>query len=130
MGTLNRQQRRRQEREQIRQWKEQGRYNQVLSLQRNGITEKDLDKAYKDGYDEGYMYSAEGFMKKMYAAIAKELIDAGNPTDDIITFLHGVDHRFAVMFDADEEIDDVFRAIGIHFNIDHTAINRIEEVSQ
>lgn len=130
MGTLNRQQRRRQERETIRKWKEQGRYGQVLSLQRNGITQKDLDKAYKNGYDEGYMYSAEGFMKKMYAAIAKELIDAGNPTDDVISFLHGVDHRFAVMFDADEEIDDVFRAIGIHFNIDRTAINRIEEVSQ
>ena len=50
MGAMNRQQRRRQEREQIRAWKEQGHYGQVLSLQRNGITEKDLDKAYKDGY--------------------------------------------------------------------------------
>ena len=127
MGAVNRQQRRRQERDQIRAWKEQGVYNQVLALQRNGITQKDLDKAYNDGYREGYMYSAEGFMKKMYAAMAKELLEAGNGTDDVISFLHGVDHRFAVMFDADEEIEDVYRQIGVRFNVDRNEINRIEE---
>jgi hypothetical protein len=121
--------RRQQEREQIRAWKEAGNYEQVLSLQRNGITQNDLDKAYKNGYDDGYMYAAEGFMKKMYAAIAKELIQAGNSKDDVISFLKGVDHRFAVMFDADEEIEDVYNLIGIHFNIDRTAIDRVQEVA-
>ena len=58
MGAVNRQQRRKQERDQIRAWKDQGRYGQVLSLQRNGITQKDLDSAYNDGYKEGYLFSA------------------------------------------------------------------------
>ena len=128
MGAMNRQQRRRQEREQIRAWKEQGHYGQVLSLQRNGITEKDLDKAYKDGYTEGYMYSSENFFKCMYAAIAKELIDAGNPNDDVINFVKGVDHRFAVMYDADEEINDVYESVGVRFNVDRNDIERIEVV--
>ena len=126
MGAVNRQQRRKQEREQIREWKDQGRYGQVLSLQRNGITQKDLDAAYNDGYKEGYLFSAEAFMKRMYAAIAMELIEAGNPKDDVISFMHGVDHRFSVIFDADEEIDKVYDNIGVRFVIDRNAIERIE----
>lgn len=125
----NRAMRRKQERDQIRAWKNAGQLEQVLSLQRNGITENDLNKAYKDGYNEGYMYAAEGFMRKMYAAMAKELIDAGNSRDDVISFVRGVDHRFAVMFDADEEIEDVYNLIGVHFNIDRTAIDRVQEIA-
>ena len=124
----NRTQRRKQERELIRNWKEKGRYNQVLSLQRNGITQKDLDKAYNDGYQEGYMYASECFLKKIYAACAKELIDAGNTNDSVVSFIRGVDHRFTVMFDADDEIDDVYKLIGVRFNIDRHAIERVEEV--
>lgn len=126
MGAVNRQQRRKQERDQIRAWKDQGRYGQVLSLQRNGITQKDLDVAYNDGYKEGYLFSAEAFMKRMYAAIAMELIEAGNPKDDVVSFMHGVDHRFSVIFDADEEIDKVYDNIGVRFVIDRNAIERIE----
>ena len=111
MGAVNRQQRRKQERDQIRSWKDQGRYGQVLSLQRNGITEKDLDQSYNDGYKEGYLFASECFMKRMYAAIAQELIEAGNPKDDVITFLHGVDHRFSVIFDADDEIDRIYERL-------------------
>ena len=117
------------EREQMRQWKRTGDYDRMIQIQKNGITAKDLDKAYKKGYDEGYMYAAEGFMKKMYAAIAKELTVAGNPPDDVVGFVKGVDHRFAVMFDADEEIDEVYDLLGVRFNIDRNDINRIEEVS-
>ena len=126
MGAANRQQRRKQERDQIRAWKDQGRYGQVLSLQRNGITQNDLDAAYNDGYKEGYLFSAEAFMKRMYAAIAMELIEAGNPKDDVISFMHSVDHRFSVIFDADEEIDKVYDNIGVRFVIDRNAIERIE----
>lgn len=126
MGSMNRAQRRKQERETIRNWKDQGRYGHVLSLQRNWITQADLDKAYNDGYTEGYMYASECFMKKMYAAIAKELIEARNPTDDVVNFVRSVDHRFAVMFDAEDEIEDVYQQIGVRFNIDRNAINRIE----
>lgn len=125
MGT-NRAIRRQQEREQIRAWKNQGMYEQVRSLQRNGITEKDLDLSYQNGYKDGYGFAAQGFFKVMYAAIAKELHEAGNGTDDIISFLQGVDHRVAVMFDAEEEIDDVYKLIGVRLNVDKNAIDRIE----
>lgn len=124
----NRAIRRQQERNQIREWKEQGRYGQVLSLQRNGIKEKDLDSAYKNGYEEGYKYASTAFFKLMYAAMAKELHESGNTTDDIINFLHNVDHRVAVMFDADEEIQEIFDLIGVRMNVDKNAIDRIEVI--
>ena len=127
MGT-NRAIRRQQERNQIREWKSQGRYAQVMSLQRNGIKERDLDTAYKNGYEEGYKYAAKAFFKQMYAAIAKELNEQGNGTDEIITFLQNVDHKFAVMFDADEEVREIFDLLGVRVNFDATQIDRIEVV--
>ena len=125
----NRALRRQQEREQVREWKRQGRYEQVRSLQRNGITEKDLDLAYQNGYKDGYDKAATSFFRQMYAAIAKELHEAGNDPEEIVSFLHGVDHRFAVMFDADEEINDVFDLIGVRINVcSNNSIDRISEV--
>ena len=128
MGAMNRSQRRKQERETIRNWKAQGRYDQLLSLQRNGITQKDLDTAYNKGYEEGYMYASECFLKLMYAACAKELLEAGNDHDSVVTFVRNLDHRFAVMFDADDEIDDVFQILGLKFIVDRHAIERVEEI--
>lgn len=127
--SLNRQMRRRQERQQVRDWKATGRYDQVLSLQRNGITQKDLDAAFNDGYQKGCETGATGFFRQMYAAIAKEMHEAGNSTDDILAMLHNVDHRFAIMFDADDEIDDVFDLIGVRINVyNQNSIDRISEV--
>jgi hypothetical protein len=123
---MNRAQRRKQERDQLREWRTSGKAKQIMTLQKNGITEADLNNAYKDGYKEGYMYAAEGFMKKMYAAVAKELIENGSDKDAVVEFVKNVDHRFAVMFDADEEIADVYNMIGINFNIDRNAIRRVE----
>lgn len=125
---LNRQMRRQQERQAMRNWRKSSDHDRISALQRNGITVQELDKSYEDGYREGYGYASEAFMKLMYAAIAQELDEAGNDRDEIVSFLHGVDHRFAVMYDADDEIQDVYDRIGIRLNIDRNAIDRIEEV--
>ena len=124
----NRAMRRHQQREQMREWVRSGQAERVRKLAQNGITHSDLDKAYKDGYGEGYLFASEAFMRRMYAAIAKELLEAGNSGDDVVSFLRGVDHRFAVIFDADEEIDDIYKQIGVRFVIDRNAIERIEVV--
>jgi hypothetical protein len=124
----NRSQRRRQEREQIREWNRLGNKERVLSLERNGITQKDLDKSYKDGYNSGYMDASEKFFRNIYAACAGELIDAGNNRDDVISFLRGVDHRFSVMYDDEEEIRKVYDAIGVRINVDKNDIERFREV--
>ena len=129
MGAMNRQMRRQQAREQMRQWVRDGTAERVRKLSVNGITHQDLERYRKEGYEEGYLFASEAFFKKMYAAIAKELSDAGNGTDEIVSFLHQVDRRFTIMFDADDEIDDVFNMIGVRINVAKEAsIDRINEV--
>lgn len=123
---MNRAMRRRQEREKLQEWVRDGTAERVRKLSVNGITHKDLDEYYKKGYEEGYLYASTAFMKKMYAAIAKELILAGNTKDDVYSFVRGVDQRFAVMFDADEEIDDVFDQIGVRMTLNPDGISTIE----
>ena len=124
---MNRQMRRQHAREQMRQWVRDGTAEKVRKLSQNGITPADYEKVRKEGYEEGYLYASENFFKQMYAAISKELIDSGNDRDEIVSFLHQVDRRFAIMFDADDEIDDVFNAIGVRINV-AKSFDRINEV--
>ena len=128
MSAVNRQFRRQQTREKMREWVRDGTAEKVRKLSVNGITVKDMEDAHKKGYEEGYLYASTAFMKKMYAAIAKELITAGNPREDIYQFIHNVDQRFSVMFDADDEIEDVFNEIGVRMTLQTDGISTIEVV--
>ena len=123
---VNRQFRRQEQRQKMREWVRDGTAERVRKLSANGITPDDFEKVRKDSYQEGFMYASELFLKTMYAAIAKELIQAGNDREDVVSFVKGVDHRFATMYDADEEINAVYNEIGVRFNVDRNAIERIE----
>ena len=123
---LNRQMRRQQTREKMREWVRDGTAERVRKLSVNGLTVKDVEDAHKKGYEEGYLYASSAFLKKIYAAMCKELMDAGNSKEEIYSFIHNVDHRFAVMFDADEEVQDVFDQMGIKMNLEPDGINTIE----
>lgn len=122
----NRQFRRQQARAKMKEWVRDGTAERVRKLSVNGITVQELEDAHKKGYEEGYMYASSAFLKKIYAAMAKELMDAGNDRDEIYSFIHNVDQRFAVMFDADEEVQDVFDTMGIKMNLEPDGINTIE----
>ena len=126
--SLNRQMRRQQTRQKMQEWVRDGTAEKVRKLSVNGITVQDMEDAHKKGYEEGYLYASTAFMKKMYAAIAKELIEAGNQREEIYMFIHNVDQRFAVMFDADDEIDDVFNQIGVRMNLQPDGISTIEVI--
>jgi len=128
MGAVNRQFRRQQTREKMREWVRDGTAEKVRKMSVNGITPKDLEEYHKKGYEEGYLYASSAFLKKIYAAMAKELIEAGNDKEEIYSFIHNVDQRFAVMFDADEEIEDVFNQIGVRMNLEPDGINTIEVI--
>ena len=110
----------------MRNWVRDGTAERVRKLSTNGITAEDLTAYHKKGYEEGYLYASTAFMKKMYASIAKELIEAGNSKEDIYMFIHNVDQRFVVMFDADEEVEDVFNQIGVRMVLQPDGISTIE----
>lgn len=127
----NRALRRQQQKATMKEWVRSGQAEKVRRIAQNGLTQKDLDESYNDGYKKGYDYAATAFFRQMYAAIAKELHEAGNGTDEILSFLHGVDHRFAIMFDADDEINEVFDLIGVRINVyNKNSIDRISEVQK
>ena len=124
---VNRAMRRRQQRELMHDWVRTGKAEKVRRLQQNGLTQQDLDEYYQDGYKDGYEFAASGFFKVMYAAIAQDLHESGNGTDEILQFLQSVDHRVAVMFDADEEIEKVYQMLGVRLNVSKE-IDRFEVV--
>ena len=124
----NRALRRQQQRQKMQEWVRDGTAERVRKMSQGGITPVELEESHKKGYEEGYMYASTAFMKKMYAAMAKELIEAGNDKDDIYYFIHGVDQRFAVMFDADDEVQDVFDQIGVRMVLKPDGISTIEVV--
>ena len=126
MGAVNRKFRRQEQRQRMQEWVRDGTAERVRKLSTNGITVKDMEEAHEKGYREGYLYASSAFLKKIYAAMAKELMVAGNSKEEIYSFIHNVDHRFAVMFDADEEVDDVFDQMGIKLNLTPGEINTIE----
>ena len=128
MSALNRQMRRQQQREKMREWVRDGTAERVRKLSQNGITHQDLEQYRKEGYEEGYLYASENFFKQMYAAIAQELLSAGNSTEEIVSFLHNVDRRFAVIFDADDEIEEIFNTTGVRINV-AKSFDRINEVT-
>ena len=126
--SVNRQFRRQQTRSKMREWVRDGTAEKVRKLSVNGITVEDMEAAHKKGYAEGYLYASTAFMKKMYAAICKELMEAGNDKQEVFYFIKNVDQRFTVMFDADDEVEDVFRDMGIRLNLQQNGISTIEVV--
>lgn len=122
----NRQMRRQQQRKQMNDWLRTGTAEKVRRLNQGGITQDDLNDYHKRGYTEGYLYASTAFMKKMYAAIAKVLTEAGNSKEDVYSFIHSVDQKFAVMFDAEEEVQSVLDEIGVRINLQPDGISTIE----
>ena len=122
----NRQMRRQQQRKQMNDWLRTGTAERVRRLSQGGITQDDLNDYHKQGYTEGYLYASTAFLKKMYAAIAKVLTEAGNSKDDVYSFIHDVDQKFAVMFDAEEEVQSVLDEIGVRINLQPDGISTIE----
>lgn len=122
----NRQMRRQQQRKQMNDWLRTGTAERVRRLNQGGITQDDLNDYHKKGYTEGYLYASTAFMKKMYAAMAKVLTEAGNSKEDVYSFIHSVDQKFAVMFDAEEEVQSVLDEIGVRINLQPDGISTIE----
>ena len=125
----NRQMRRQQARQQMNDWIRTGTAEKVRRLNQGGISQQDFDEYHKKWYEEGYKYASTAFMKKMYAAMAKVLTEAGNSKEDVYSFIHSVDQKFAVMFDADEEIESVLNEIGVRINLNYDGLSTVEVVS-
>ena len=128
----NRAMRRKQVREQMKEWVRTGQSEQAQRLIRNGITQKDLDKAYQEGHEAGYKSGTDKTLRTVYAGVVLELLDNGNTKDEAISFLRNLDNRLIVSIDAGEDIEEVFDKTGVRLMLkeDVERVRETEEVRE
>ena len=100
---------------------------QKAEIFRNGITEKDLADEFRKGYGAGWEDGRERLYKSVLACICLVMGEDGKDSDEIINFLRIVDNRVMVSIDEKEDIDEVFKNIGIELHFKN-AVDRIERV--
>ena len=125
--SLNRQMRRQQERQTMRDWMRMPEKDRMVRMAKNGITSEYADGEYKRGVKDGFQQGANQALKVVYAACVLEMLDAGNSKDEALSFLKSVDYRAITSIDEKEDIDEVYRRIGVRLELKED-LDRIQEV--
>lgn len=126
---LNRQMRRQQERETMRNWMHSSDKVRMMQLAKNGITSEYADSEYRRGHKDGFDAGANRALKMVYAACVLEMLDAGNSRAEALTFLKNVDNRVLVSIDEEEDITEVFNKTGVWLEL-KADVNRVQEVRE
>lgn len=97
-----------------------------LKYFRNGITEKDVQKAYEDGMKEGRKFAEDFAFHTIYAAFLITMIDKhGMDADEAVDLLTEMDHQVVVCVEDQELTDEAYEKTGVELHWDD-AIERIE----
>lgn len=126
--SMNRAQRRKAERTQMRQWMRSSEKDRMLAMTQNGITPAYAESEYARGHKDGYEAGSERTLKMAYAALVLVLLDNGNDRDTAIGVLREVDWKLQASIDADEDILEVFDKTGIYLQM-KGAVDRVREVA-
>jgi hypothetical protein len=96
-----------------------------LKFFRNGITEKDVQKAYEDGTKEGRKFAEDFAFHAIYAAFLITMIDKhGMDADEAIDLLVEIDRQTVLCVEDSELADEAYEKTGIELNWE-SAIDRI-----
>lgn len=97
-----------------------------LKYFRNGITEKDVQKAYEDGMKEGRTFAENFAFHTIYAAFLITMIDKhGMDADKAVDLLIEMDHQVVVCVEDSELVDEAYEKTGVELHWDD-AVGRIE----
>lgn len=124
---LNRQMRRKQERETMREWVRSPERVRMTKLAQNGITSEYADAEYQRGVKDGFQQGANRALKVVYAACVLTLLDAGNSKAEALSFLKDVDNRALTSIDEKEDIEEVFNRTGVRLELKED-FDRVREV--
>ena len=124
---LNRQMRRQQERQTMKEWVRSPERVRMTKLAQNGITSEYADSEYQRGIKDGFRQGANRALKVVYAACVMELLDAGNSKEEALSFLKAVDNRALVSIDEKEDIEEVFNRTGVRLELKED-FDRVQEV--
>lgn len=125
----NRAMRRKQVRDQMKEWVHTGQMEQVRRLTQNGITQKDLDECFNKGHEQGYKQGTDKTLRMVYAGVVLQLLDAGASTAEAIGFLRDLDNRLITSIDAGEDVEEVFDKTGIRLMLKED-FDRVKEIEQ
>ena len=96
-----------------------------LKFFRNGITAKDVQKAYEDGTKEGRKFAEDFAFHAIYAAFLITMIDKhGMDADEAIDLLVEIDRQTVLCVEDSELADEAYEKTGIELNWE-SAIDRI-----
>lgn len=123
----NRAMRRKQVKEQMREWVRTGDAERVRRLQKNGITTVDLKENYGKGHEDGFKAGTDKTLKTVYAGVVLELLDNGNTKEEAISFLRNLDNRLITSIAAEEDIEEVFEKTGVLLMLKED-FDRVKEV--
>ena len=88
-----------------------------LKFFRNGITEKDVQKAYEDGLKEGRKFSEDFAFHAIYAAFLITMIDKhGMDSDEAVDLLIEMDHQVVICVEDQELADEAYEKTGIELS--------------
>lgn len=97
-------------------------------LFQNGITAKDLEEEYHNGFNKGYSLGRDNTLKMCYAALTLALKEATQlDRDGIINILRLTDSKITYALENEELMDEVFRDLGIVMQFDAVLDSRVQE---
>ena len=97
-----------------------------LKFFRNGITEKDVQKAYEDGTNEGRRFAENFAFHAIYAAFLITMIDHhGIDADKAVDMLIEMDRQVILCAEDQELADEAYEKTGVELHWED-AVGRIE----
>jgi len=88
-----------------------------LKFFRNGITEKDVQKAYEQGAKEGRRFAEDFAFHTIYAAFLITMIDQhGMDADEAVDLLLEIDHQVVLCVEDTDLVDEAYKKTGIELD--------------
>lgn len=85
---------------------------------KNGLTPEDIDKAYREGFDEGFAAASPECTRTMFAAVALALHEEyGFGASRCMKVLQAVNNHIINTFDSTDAIDKVFQDLGLEIRL-------------
>ena len=88
-----------------------------LKYFRNGITEKDVQKAYEDGTKEGRRFAEDFAFHTIYAAFLITMIDKhGMDADEAVDLLIEIDRQTVICVEDNDLVKEAYEKTGIELS--------------
>lgn len=88
-----------------------------LKFFRNGITEKDVQKAYEQGAKEGRRFAEDFAFHTIYAAFLITMIDQHRmDADEAVDLLLEIDHQVVLCVEDTDLVEEAYKKTGIELD--------------